>query len=174
MLEHLEFVTPIRVNSRDEVSVEDQNGVEVLTLQKFFKNKIELILSSIRPGFFTNIKVIENSKTVVKSKDIFTLGRNKWDIEIQKNDGTNEAIRLKDKSVVSTNPRAEFEVGQKNYKIEHDFGEKITTVYSEENTIAELKYVKRLPTIHNELRIFTDDIDSRLLLCALYTFEQAT
>ncbi|TRM11038.1 hypothetical protein FH966_04465 [Lentibacillus cibarius] len=170
-MKYLEYTTPLRASSREEISVKDRNDKELLSLQRFYKNRFELILAALKPRIFTNIKVKENSETVVKSKDIFTLGRSKWDIEIKENDKT---IRMKDISVVSTHPRAEFEVEGHQYKVTHNFGERTTTVYSEEeNTIAELKYEKKIPTKHNSLRILESELDTRLLLCVLHTFEEA-
>ena len=165
---YLEYTTPVLKNSTKEISVRNRHNEEVLILQKFFKNKLEQVLSSLRPGMFTNIIVKENNKTVVISNDKFSFGRTKWEVDFQ-----GSSIMLMDKSVTAIHPRAVFEVNGKEYQIELNFGDKRVMIYSNaRDKIAELTHEKMVPSKCHISEVFHEEIDLRLLLCIVHTFSE--
>ncbi|WP_142303569.1 tubby C-terminal domain-like protein [Evansella halocellulosilytica] len=170
MMKRIEYGMPALTNSTKEIKVKDHTGEEVFTLKKYYNNNFQKFLSILMPGFVSNVLVKKHGKLVAKSKDIFTLGRPKWDIydHQHKND---EAIRLQDIRVVRTHPKAKFSIGSDNYKIERVFGSKTTTVIKNGNKIVEMKFDKSLPPRNMEIHFIEENNYVPLLLCILHTYE---
>lgn len=172
-LNYLEYDLPMMTNSTKEISVKEWDGSEVLTMQKFFKNKAQIILGTLMPGFVTNITVRKNSKIVAQSNEIFTLGRPKWNIEYKDEKGT-KVIRLQDTRLVKTRPRATFHIDSDEFKIERDFGERTTKLYRNGELVGQLQYDKIIPPRKNTVRFFTERLNVPLLLCILHTHEMSS
>jgi hypothetical protein len=163
------FKNAIYRGSTKVLDVFDDNQKKTGSIQRFYRNKLQIISDFIfRNNFIINVNARDICNELVceiieiVSKE--TLLRSKWN-GISHNIGN---FMLFDKTKITTNPRWEVQTSEGNYKIEKNLGNKSVFIRDSDGTImAEIIYDKPIPPQNITIYLHTQKWSS-LEVAALY------
>lgn len=167
------FNQPLFKNNTEKKPIIDDEGKILGYIQRIFSNKSHFIFGLIFNDLFLHLNVYdEHNRLIIKIREKLNLSikdifRSKWEYTNIK--FPNKIQKLKDETMIKTNPSIIFEFNDEIYRINGDIGDRTIRVFNEDNRIiATINAYKIVPTKSVEIKLYEENGVDILTLCAFY------